>query len=214
MTSDVKEMFAIYTSNGMRSMPIYGIKDGCKHTRITCAGHCFGKVPTTEHWPEKPRFKQDDFHDDCNIALIMGKQFDGRWFVGIDIDGGLDLKSHFEYPETLECTTRRGRHLVFEVPPDTPLGNWTNALDTINKKIGYRDGVQAAVDVKYCRGAMVSPPSVSSSGERYRWVRFMKPAMLPAQAIEYLIKKRKKAYPLVPRYRRWSHNPAHKGQKP
>ena len=75
-------------------------------------------------------------------------------------------------------------------------------------------GKPPSLDIKYCRGAVVSPPSKSHKGGRYTWVRFMKPALLPQEVIAYLIKARKKQYPNVTRYRTWSQDPAHKGKKP
>ena len=68
----------------------------------------------------------------------MGKQFDGRWLVCLDINGDLDLSKYFTLPETLEDRTGRGKHLIFEVPPDCPLGNWVDVLGTrkSGKKLG------------------------------------------------------------------------------
>lgn len=210
---NLKDAIGIYQSLGLRFMPIHSVEEGCKHIKDTCFGQCFGKVPTTEHWPDK-KFKYHDFKDSDNIALIMGKQHDGRWLVGFDIDGYLDLNRWFSLPITLECTTARGRHLIFEVFPDTALGNWNDILQTRSKTQGYKTGFQGALDIKYCRGAMVSPPSKTKNNQKYQWIRFMKPSWLPQEIVSFIKFKRKIAYPNVKMYFSWSQNPAHKGISP
>ena len=210
-------------------MPIYGVGQGCKHDQKDLdrlralrddpfapdrhtSGLCFGKVPIEEEWADLPRFFERDFEEGSNLALIMGKQFDGRWLVCFDIDGELDLNLYFKLPDTLESKTGRGRHLIYEVYPDTPLGNWVNVLQTKGKKLGGRE--QGSLDLKYCRGAVVSPPSKSHNGKEHIWVRFVKPVMLPREVIVKLINIRKKNFPKVQRYSLWSLNPTHKGKKP
>jgi hypothetical protein len=167
-----------------------------------------------EHWPDKDIFTPHDFPDGCNVALIMGKQLDGRWFVGLDIDGELNIEEFLQLPETLECLTNRGRHLIFEVLPDTPLGNWTDVLLTRSQIFGYKWDYKGALDIKYCRGAMVSPPSLSKSGMRYTWKEWRQPSLLPESEIKYLIRKRNYAHPKVKRYRKWSLDPSHKNKNP
>lgn len=121
------EAVKFYTENGFRTMPLFDVELGCKHRpkveNLECQGQCYGKVPIEENWPDRDIFTVDDFPSGCNLALIMGEQLDGRWFVGFDIDGTLDLQEFLMLPPTLECTTNRGRHLIFEVTRDSPLGN-------------------------------------------------------------------------------------------
>ena len=213
----IKEAAQFYIDNGYRPLPIFGIEDKCKHRpykpELDCKGQCWGKVPKEEHWPNK-EFTVDDFDESCNLALIMGKQLDGRWLVGFDIDGELDLSEWFQLPKTLECKTNRGVHLIFEVPEDSPLGNWIDVMHTRCDINGYRLGYKGALDIKFCRGAMVSPPSATKSKNRYEWLEWIKPSMLPYEEINYLIRKRKFHYPDVKRYRKWSLDPLHKAKRP
>lgn len=206
-----------YVENGFRPMPLHGIEDRCQHRPIKpeldCKGQCWGKVPKQEHWPDKDFFTTDHFPSGCNLALIMGEQLDGRWFAGLDLDGYLDLDKFLELPPTLECITARGRHLIYEVPADTPLGNWNDILSTRSKTAGYRLDYKGALDLKYCRGAMASPPSINKHGKEYEWTEWRRPEMLPASEIAFMIRKRKSAHPNVPRYRTWSANPAHKNKR-
>lgn len=213
----VKKAAQFYIDHGFRVLPIYGVQEGCKHKpvkpELDCKGQCWGKVPAADHWPDED-FTPDNFEENSNLALIMGKQSDGRWFVGFDIDGELDLSEFLQLPETLECKTNRGRHLIFEVPADAPLGNWNDILSTRSETTGYRYGYNGALDIKYCRGAMVSPPSFTKTGSRYVWNEWRQPAELPHSEIIYLIRKRKFAFPKIERYRKWSLDPMHKAKRP
>lgn len=213
----MKKAAQFYIDKGFRPMPLYGIQDKCRHKpvkpELDCKGQCWGKVPNTEHWPDE-EFTTDDFDENTNLALIMGKQLDNRWFVGFDIDGELDLDEFLLLPETLECSTARGKHLIFEVPSDAPLGNWNDIFRTRSVMAGYRTGYKGALDLKYCRGAMASPPSKTKTDSVYEWKKWMEPALLPESEINFLIRKRKFAFPNVERYRKWSLDPLHKGKKP
>lgn len=215
--TEMHKAVEFYTQQGFRAMPLYGIDEGCKHkpakAALDCLGQCYGKVPKREHWPDKDLFTPEDFDPGCNLALIMGRQLDGRWFVGFDLDGYLDLDQHLLLPPTLECVTNRGRHLIFEVPPDAPLGNWNDILSTRSEN-GYRLNYSGALDIRYCRGAMASPPSRTKSGGEYGWVEWRQPEMLPESEINFLIRRRKFSHPNVMRYRLWSLNPAHARKKP
>lgn len=214
----IKEAAQFYIDHGFRPMPIFGVHEGCKHKpykpELDCRGQCWGKVPKAEHWPDHEVFGPEHFDNNCNLALIMGKQLDGRWFFGLDIDGDLDLTEFLILPETLECKTNRGRHLIFEVPEDTPLGNWNDAFSTRSETLGYRTGYFGALDLKYCRGAFVSPPSKTKVGNQYQWLNWRKPELLPEDEIRYLIRKRRYAFPNVKRYNKWSTDPGHKNKNP
>lgn len=218
---EMKRAVEFYISNGYRVMPLYGVHEKCKHPVVIedgvkndCNAQCWGKVPMYEHWPDTD-FTVDDFKPGCNIAMIMGKQLDGRWLVGFDIDGDLNLQSEWlNLPPTLTCKTNRGIHLIYEVPEDTPLGNWNDLLSTRNEVLGYRYGYHGALDLKYCRGAMASPPSMTKIGTQYKWEEWREPAILPIEEISYLIRKRKFAHPKVKRFKKWTHDPSHKGKRP
>lgn len=215
--NSIKESVQFYIDNGFRPMPIYGIDKKCQHRPIKpeldCKGQCWGKVPMEEHWPDKD-FTPDDFTEDCNIALIMGKQLDGRWFVGLDIDGELDISPWLQLPDTLECKTRRGKHMIYEVHPDSPLGNWNDILWTRSEITGYKWGYAGALDIKYCRGAMVSPPSKTKDGDLYTWNEWRQPEAMPHSELSCIIRKRKYRYPKIKRYQKWSSDPNHKGKRP
>ena len=214
----IREAVQFYTDQGLRSMPIYGVDQGCKHKpykpELDCKGQCWGKVPIAEHWPDRDDFMPEDFPEGSNLALIMGEQLDGRWFLGLDIDGHLDLEEFLILPETLQCKTNRGLHLVYEVKPDSPLGNWNDILSTRSKTAGYRLNYTGALDIKYCRGAMVSPPSRTKAGGIYEWSEWRQPTYLPDSEVLYLIRKRKFSHPHVKRYTTWSKDPAHAGKRP
>src|ERR1700722_15676131 len=96
------ETVEFYQNNGFRVMPLFGIGDKCKHVPIKpeldCRGQCWGKVPMERHWPDKELFRKEDFLPGCNLALIMGEQLDGRWFVGLDIDGEFDIEEFLFLP--------------------------------------------------------------------------------------------------------------------
>lgn len=214
------EAVDFYIKNGFRPMPQHGVDEGCNHRSTVldddCEGQCYGKVPMQRSWADKDEFTKEDFPKGCNLGLIMGKQRDGRWFVGFDVDGELDLSKYLHLPETLECKTNRGRHLIFEVTPDAPLGNWNDVFSTRinNENSEYKFGYKGALDIRYCRGAMTSPPSKTITGDEYEWVKWRQPAFLPDSEVRYLIKKRKFYYPHIKRYAKWSSDPAHKGKRP
>lgn len=216
--TDMKQAAQFYIDQGFRPMPLFGPQEGCRHRpvkpELDCKGQCWGKVPKIEHWPDFDIFGPEHFDEASNLALIMGKQLDGRWFMGIDVDGELDLNEFLLLPETLECKTNRGSHLIYEVRPDAPLGNWTDIFSTRSDYLGYRSGYYGAVDIKYCRGAFASPPSKTKTGGLYEWKEWRKPAELPESEILYLIRKRKFSHPNVKRYRKWSDYPTHLGKNP
>lgn len=105
-------------------------------------------------------------------------------------------------------------HLVYEVPDNSPLGNWNDILSTRSETLGYKWGYHGALDLKYCRGAMTSPPSMTKADSFYTWDKWIEPSFLPHEEILFLIRKRKFAHPNVKRYRRWTDDPSHKGKRP
>ncbi len=216
MKVDIKEAAQFYMDQGFRIVPLHPLSKGCIHEdkkRLTCAGKCIGKEEKIEEWPDAT-ITLDSFEDGDNLALVMGKQLDGRWFLGIDIDDKLDLDKFIELPETLECSTAKGRHLIYEVEADSGLGNWNDIFHTRINKRNYKPGWSGAVDLKYCRGALVSPPSISSSGFQYEWKEWRMPARLLSWQVDFFIRIHKKNRPSVKVYKKWSMYPSHKGKKP
>jgi hypothetical protein len=124
-------------------------------------------VPKDDEWANRPfPYSVADFDPDDNVALAMGRQWDGRWLVAIDYDGTPTVPWG-ELPDTLTTTTGRGKHFLFQVPASEPLGNWIDVLSARDKSLGYKPGHSGAVDVRYARGAVVAPPSLHRSGARY-----------------------------------------------
>ena len=215
---DIKSAVSFYISEGYRPMPLFSVEEKCKHRpykpELDCKGQCWGKVPMIEHWPDNDIYTADAFPNNANVALIMGKQRDGRWLVGFDLDGELELEQFIFLPPTLECKTKRGKHFIYEVEPDTPLGNWNDILGTRSKTFGYKLDYKGALDIKYCRGAMASPPSQCKDGSLYIWNEWIKPTQLPYSEIQYIIRRRKSMHPSVKRYSTWSKDPMHFNKKP
>lgn len=88
---------------------------------------------------------------------------------------------------------------------------------TRSKTLGYKSNYKGALDLKYARGILVAPPSITGTTEngfKRKWLNNLMPVELPREVIHFFIRKRKKAYPNVKYYRRWSDFPSHKNQKP
>lgn len=212
----IKEWAQFYIDHGFRPMPVFSVEDGCKckNPSSNCIkDQCFGKVPSISNWPDK-QIDINCFDNADNLSLIMGKQDDGRWFLGFDIDGDFSFDGILDLPETLECSTARGRHLIFRVSEDLPLGNWNDIFSTRESSKEYKKGYKGAVDLRYCRGSLVSPPSKTHSGSFYEWNKWMEPTFLDRYETSLLIRLHKKNFPNVETYRTWTSNPTHKGKKP
>ena len=217
----IAQAVEFYKEDDYRPIPIFSAEDGCKCSKRrtlrssneNCANQCPGKVPIDFDWFDKVA-ESKDFNEKNNIALMMGRQKSGKWLVAFDVDGDLDISDYFDLPETLEQKTPRGKHLIFEVPQNSALGNWNDLLMTRDKKTGYKKGFAGALDIKYARGAFIVAPSIHKSGKQYQWVNYRDPAILPHDIIFKMIRLRKKAYPKVRRYTRWSASPLNKNKKP
>lgn len=215
---NIIEAAEFYIEHGFRPIPVYEINEGCKHYLETkrgmkCTGRCHGKVPKIADWCDR-KISPDDFEDGDNLGLVMGKQSNGRWFVAIDIDGDFDIDKVINLPKTLECPTNRGRHLIFEVPANTPLGNWNDLFSTRSGPGTYKKNFKGAVDLKYCRGVVISPPSITQSGKAYQWDEWIEPAELDHNSIRLLVLHHKKSVPTAKIYNKWSADPSHKNKKP
>jgi len=215
--STLKSWVTTYFDKGYRPIRLYHPEDGCqclyKNKEESCENQCLGKVPYYDNWPDR-EFTINDFEERCNVALAMGKQPNGKWLLAIDIDGFLPWWWFDEIPKTLESTTGRGKHYIFSVPPDSPFGNWTDIFHTRSKVTGYRLDHKGAVDIRYCRGAIVAPPSLHKSNKQYEWKNWIEPAELPELYIRDIINAHIKRRPNVQHYQRWSSNPSHKNKKP
>lgn len=211
------EMVNSYFDKGFRPIPVYHPLEGCqclyKEKEDNCGDQCLGKVPKDRGWADK-LYSPDDFKEKCNVALGMGKQPNGEWLIAIDIDGFLPWWWFDEMPLTLTSYTGRGIHYIFSVPPDSPFGNWTDIFHTRSKLTGYRLDHKGAIDIRYCRGAIIAPPSLHKYGRLYRWDRFITPTKLPEVYIRDIINAHAKRRPNVKRYYKWSSWPEHKNKNP
>ena len=116
----------------------------------------------------------------ANIGLPCGSINN---ILVIDIDGpnGEEAlnsleKTHGELPRTIEQTTGKGRHLLFEMP---------------SGRIKNRVKIDTDIDIRSDGGYIVITPSIHPSGDQYQWKEGhkpyqIKPATLPDAWIEYL----------------------------
>lgn len=209
-----------YVDRGMRPIPVYPPSYGCRckaPTKRCMSGTCHGKTPMIEHWADRDpaSIVAKRYPDDVNVALAMGQQPNGKWLVAIDIDGMIMDPSAFlgPLPPTLQAYTGGGTHLIYSVPANVPFGNW-NALVTMPT---------GSIDLKYCRGAVVAPPSIHRNGSHYQWIEsahgqlaqssMRDPVPLPTPVITRLIDLHRIAYPNARRYDRWSDHPDHRGKR-
>jgi len=206
-----------YFDKGLRPIPIHHPMDGChclyKNKEEECGDQCLGKVPKDKDWANKT-YSISDFNEPCNVALAMGEQPNNKWLIAIDIDGFLPWWWFDELPSTLQSQTGRGIHYIFSVEKDSPFGNWTDIFHTRSKLTGYRLDHKGAVDIRYCRGAVIAPPSLHKSGSFYKWESWIEPAILPYEYERDIINAHAQRRPNVKRYQKWSSWPEHKGKKP
>jgi hypothetical protein len=118
---------------------------------------------------DRPLFQPHEFPPGCNVALAMGRQPNGDWLLGIDIDGTVDVQRYFgcELPPTLETTSGRGRHYIYRVRKEADYGNWIDLFST-RCETGYKPSCAGSVDLRYARGALVVAPSRHRSGAHYK----------------------------------------------
>jgi hypothetical protein len=124
-----------------------------------------GKRPLTAHGCKDASNRRSHIwswwerHPWANIGVATGP---GGWLV-VDLDGAEGLASwerlcdRHGQAATLEQTTGRGRHLVFEHPRGVELGNSAGRLGR-------------GIDTRAAGGYVIVAPSVHPSGRRYRWV--------------------------------------------
>jgi hypothetical protein len=188
---DAREYARSYIVAGLRPIPVYPPSAGCRcGGRCKVTSPCPGKVPRDPHWADRPYFTAEDFEMTDNIALAMGAQPSGKWLVALDVDGALDLTPYFGVlPETLMTRTGRGTHHIYEVRPETPLGNWRDVIGTRDKLSGYKPGFWGALDLRYARGAVVAAPSTHRTGVEYETTT-APIVMLPDRVISWIMRDR------------------------
>lgn len=217
INQEILEWVQRYLDKGMRPIPLYHPEDGCqcahKDKEESCENQCLGKVPRHADWAEKS-YSIEDFRDRCNVGLAMGKQTNGNWYFGLDMDGEVYLNWFDEMPQTLETITGRGRHWIFQVSDDSFLGNWRDVFGVRDKVAGYKEGIAGAIDTRYSRGILVCPPSLHKSGIKYQWKHWQQPIFLPDQFRIDILNGRRRAYPNSKIYYSWTSDPTHAGKKP
>jgi len=209
----IREAARFYLDNNFRPIPVYGPQMGCKcQNPEGCSDQCLGKVPIDRDWMDKDLYSPWDFPDGCNLALAMGKQQNGKWLLGVDFDGDINVSDMLFLPPTLTVRSGRGYHMIYEVRPDCALGNWVDVLGTRDKKTGYKGDVNGAIDFRYCRGALLAPPSTHKSGKKYEWHNFTEPLMLPEDTLHRMRARYYRKHPNVKRHSSW--RATHKDLKP
>lgn len=217
MKENNKEWVQFYLDNNLRPIPVYGIKEGCtceESYKEKCMGQCVGKRPKFKNWADKDLFCVNDFNHEDNVALAMGKQPDGKWLLGIDIDGEIPHSMIYFLPETVTQKSGRGFHLIYEVTPNTNLGNWKDIFLTRDKTTGKKSLVYGACDLRYARGALIVAPSIHRSGTPYIFTKWQQPTFLESWMVKAITKKYLNYYDHIKRYPQWSMNPEHKNKKP
>jgi hypothetical protein len=126
------------------------------------------KHPRTDHGLKDASTDSATIHKwwsrwpDANVAIVTGK---ASGVIALDIDPrhqGIDSlatweQQHGAFPPTLESETGGGGlHKLF-LHPGFPVKNRIN--------------LARGVDVRGDGGYIVAPPSIHSSGRRYRWIR-------------------------------------------
>lgn len=195
-TSLLKSAVQSYLDRGFLPLPVYGLYPdlSCRCGSADCDRKNAGKHLKEEHtkqWQDNVPFSPEQFQEFDNVSLDQGKQPSGRWLVTLDIDGELDIDSIFGFklPDTMSEKTPRGRHLIYEVPPKTALGNWRDCLFT--KQENASRGILGQLDLRYERGRTVVSPSRNAMGP-YVKENDLEPEMLPRDCVVLIHAMRKK----------------------
>lgn len=207
-----------YIDDGLRPIPLYHPNQECqctlKEKGEDCFMQCWGKVPIYRDWADRDYFKSDDFSNDMNIGLAMGRQPSGKWLLGIDNDDKINHNFYDNLPKTLEAITGRGYHHIFEVNPFSAFGNWVDVFNLRPKNNDFKITYKGGIDLRYARGILTCEPSVHRSGTVYQWVNYREPAFLDYVKQFHIINTHAKNYPNVKKYRMWHQNPAHFHKNP
>ncbi len=210
---DILHWVSLYLKLGWRPIPIFHPDAGCQCKAGCADSQCHGKVPIDANWAEKI-YTIKDFYRKCNVGLAMGRQQNCKWLFAVDNDDNAFHSFIADLPLTLESETGRGYHQIYEVPPDTPLGNWVDVLGIRPKNNAFQHTYYGGVDLRYARGIVVAAPSVHKNGRIYTWRFFKNPVRLPYHKLVELIRIHKRRFPKVKTYKKWSQDPTHKNKRP
>lgn len=190
-TFTLPEAIAAYLARDFRVVPLYGIDPHTNECRCGAYG-CRrpGKHEPTEiedQYRDGRLFGPEDFTPESNIAIAMGPWREGRWLLGVDLDGTDNVQDFFgvTMPATLMTKSPKGLHLIYTVPAYAPYGNWVDCFQT--KHAGF------ALDLRYARGRLNVHPSVGLLGEQampYQWLDWRAPAPFPDAAAQSIFAMR------------------------
>lgn len=169
----------MYARVGLYPIRIYGLANGRCSCREGAACPAPGKHPVGNEWQKNLTHDLDTVRDVFrghrgNIGLALGGEF-----VLIDADGaeGMATAAELAIPDTLRSVSGSGQggHWVFK------LAKYQDGKAITDRRVG------AGLDVKV-RGQLVAAPSLHRSGNRYRWVSTVEPAVLPDWLFERIKK--------------------------
>ncbi len=169
----------MYAQLGLTPVALYGLAGGrCACGSAICPERSYGKHPIGEGWEKRASADPDRVREAFrghrgNIGLLMGATH-----VAIDADGptGLASLQSLNLPDTLTARSGSGgEHRIFRFAPNHDAEAVTNR--TFLPKL----------DAKTRNGQVVVAPSLHRSGERYRWLLPVLPAVLPDHAYAVLI---------------------------
>jgi predicted P-loop ATPase len=155
------------------------LKGGCSCRNVSCES--VGKHPIDTAWQARPLVDEEQFRNAFsakrftpNIGIILGLQPSGYYLVAIDVDDADRFKElQAEYgalPPTAASESKRGKKLLFVVPPGIEVDRFRNITGL---------GKTKGVDIKVKGGQVVTPPSIHSNGTVYKWTSTGPIAHLP-----------------------------------
>ena len=170
-----------YAIDGMRILPVHGIKDdgACTCGKASCASP--GKHPVFANWTKAATSNVDALADMfrsapvlANYGWALGPQDNGDSVCCIDVDdfarfAELVAKAG-ELPPTRASDTGRGKQLFFVL---------AKGQDPKRIKAGKPIDGKPGVDLKFTGGMVVIPPSKHHSGRHYAWANDLPFAELP-----------------------------------
>lgn len=112
---------------------------------------------------------------EANIGIVTGRISN---LIVLDVDGKEGVNSlrtnNYKIPETAKAETGKGYHYYLKYPEDYEIGNFV--------------GILPKVDIRGEGGYVVAPPSLYSTGKKYKWLRFTEPAEVPDWLLNLTIK--------------------------
>lgn len=180
--TSMQEAAEIYAQLGFAVVRLWGVSGSrCACNALDCPPRNAGKHPIPTNWQRTATSNADQAREVFrghlgNIGIMLGSQL-----VVLDADGptGLEsLRSLGPLPETLTAVSGSGEggHFVFRYAPHQDPMLVTNRSNIL--------GPGSKLDVKTREGQMVVAPSLHLSGNRYRWVHPVMPALLPDSLYE------------------------------